>query len=168
MRPTWHQRKRVGDAHEKRVARCLRQRGWTVAEWGQGTLPAPIRTAIVRSGSSWRYFPDLVAARGDFVVVIDAKDSMPTTTSRRYSISVDCVRFGLQFTAAFTVPYFYVFGDFGVLTPAEIMSYQFIGKTRGYYLVPATRARRPDDAFGVGKTSESPPVGDTGESAVDG
>jgi hypothetical protein len=150
---TWRQRKQVGDAHEARVARLLRARGWTVAAWGQATLPGPIRLAIVRSGSTWRYFPDLVAARQGSLLVIDAKDRMPGARGDRYSISVDCLHFGMHFTAAFRVPFFYVFGDLGVLTPAEIFSYQFIGTMprvpRDYYLIPASQARGFDDTFGA-------------------
>lgn len=149
---TWRQRKRLGDAHEARLARLLRARGWTVAAWGQATLPGPIRLAIVRSGSSWRYFPDLVAAREESLVVIDAKDRMPRTSGDSYSIGVDCLHFGLQFTGAFRVPFFYVFGDLGVLTPGEVFSYQFVGTMRGprnYYVIPASQARSFDDVFGA-------------------
>lgn len=148
----WQERKLVGDAHEKRVSEELRARGWDVARWGQGVLSPAICAAISRSGSPWRYFPDLVATRSDDLVTIDCKDRMPSRPSLRYSIKRDCVWFGLQFSAVFKIPLFYVFGNLGVLTPTEIHAYPTPGTptpTGAYFIINGTRAHRFDDVFGI-------------------
>ena len=83
----WQDRKKVGDAHEQRIAAELQARGWTVQRCGQGTYPPVIRQALVRTDSALRYFPDLIAARDGELVTIDAKDRMPSTHTDRYAIS---------------------------------------------------------------------------------
>jgi hypothetical protein len=145
---TWTQQKRVGDAHEQRVAEELRFRGWEVAHWGQGILPPRISNMLSQSGSLWRYFPDLVAARDGDVITVDAKDRMHSTHSDRYAVACPSVPFGLQFLAAFGIPVFYVFGNLGVLTPTEVRTYGMLGPRGAYYLVPGRLAHHFDDVFG--------------------
>ncbi|WP_433355582.1 hypothetical protein ACQP25_17120 [Microtetraspora malaysiensis] len=147
---TWNQRIAAGERHEQRVANELRQRGWDVAPWGQGVMPDPIRQAISRT--RWKNFPDLVATRDGELVTIDAKDRMSSTETGRFAVARDCVYFGLQFVVAFGVPVFYVFGNLGVLTPSEVMTYGSQGP-RGfggsYYLVNGRLAHPFDDVFGI-------------------
>lgn len=147
---SWTQRKQIGDALEVRVADEMSGRGWHVDYWGQGVLSAPIRQAVSRT--RWKNFPDLAAARDGDLVAIDAKDRMSSAETGRYAISRECVSFGLQFVAAFGVPIFYVFGNLGVLTPQEVMSYGSTG-ARGmggsYYLVNGRLAHQFDDVFGA-------------------
>jgi len=141
----------TGISLEARVAAELRRNGWTVTQWGQGILPDEVRRAIRETGSRFRHFPDMVAARAGEVITVDAKDHMHSTDTGRYAVSRECVAFGLQFYAAFNLPVFYVFGNMGVLCPTEIMSYGQIGprSTGGaYYLVSGRMARIFDDVFG--------------------
>jgi hypothetical protein len=142
-------RKRIGDAHEKRVAQEMETRGWTADQWGQAILSERVQRAVSRT--RWKNFPDLVAARDGDLVAIDAKDRMSSAETGRYAISRDCVDFGQQFTAAFGVPIFYVFGNLGVLTPSEVRAYGRIGP-RGmggsYYLINGRLAHQFDDVFG--------------------
>lgn len=141
-------RKHAGDVHEQRVTSALESQGWEVAPWGLDTLPPLIREAIWRSGSRWRYFPDLVTARGVETVVIDAKDRLPGTPGQRFSVKRECVQFGLQFMGAFGLPVFYICGgQLAVLTPQEVMTY---GTCQGgaYYLVWPSFARRFSEVFG--------------------
>ena len=148
---TYVDRTAVGDAHEMRVARELGERGWTAGPWGQAILPEQVVKSIRDSGSRFRHFPDLVAARPGEVVAIDAKDRMRSTETGRYAISRECVSFGLQFVAAFGIPVYYVFGNLGVLCPTEVMSYGRIGprSTGGaYYLIGERLAHHFDDVFG--------------------
>ncbi len=120
----WQERKTVGEAHEDRVAAALRQHGWTVHPCGQGTYPPAIQTALSRTRSTLRQFPDLIAAREGQLVTIDAKDRMPSTHTDRYAVSTATLNAGLLFTAAHApTPLYYVFGDMKVLTPAEIQYY---------------------------------------------
>lgn len=150
MTSTWNARKAVGDAHEERVSQELGTRGWAADPWGQAILSKPIRRAVSRT--RWKNFPDLVAARDGDLVAIDAKDRMSSAETGRYAISRECVSFGIQFVAAFGVPIFYVFGNLGVLTPQEVMSYGSTGP-RGmggsYYLVNGRLAHQFDDVFGT-------------------
>lgn len=147
---SWSTRQQVGDAHEGRVEKELTARRWEVNPWGQAILSEPIRKAVSRT--RWKNFPDLVAARDGDLVAIDAKDRMSSAETGRYAISRECISFGLQFVAAFGVPIFYVFGNLGVLTPQEVMSYGSTG-ARGmggsYYLVNGRLAHQFDDVFGA-------------------
>lgn len=152
MTTSFPDRMAAGSAHEDRVARELESRGWTVTKWGQGILPEVARRAIREARSSFRYFPDLVAARAGEIVTIDAKERMHSTETGRYAVSRECVAFGVQFYAAFRLPLFYVFGNLGVMCPTEISTYGQIGPraTSGaYYLVNVRFVRIFDDVFGI-------------------
>jgi len=86
-------------------------------------------------------------------VAIDAKTSLPSTTSDRYAVSRACVRAGLVFTGTNApMPLFYVFGDLRVLTPAEVAHYaadSWRPSGGSYHLVSTLRAHRFDEVFGV-------------------
>jgi hypothetical protein len=155
----WRARKLAGDLLERRVKLELQARGWTVDSCGQGTFSPEIQEALSRGRSALRNFPDMIAARGMELVAIDAKGRMPTTTTGRYSVSCRCVTAGLQFIGSHApVPLYYVFADLRVLTPAEISSYQTIGKMHSsgeYYLIEARHARPFDHVFGARTPSES-------------
>lgn len=142
-------RKKIGDAHEFRVATEMESRGWAVDHWGQATLSERVRRAASRT--RWKHFPDLVAERTSDLVAIDAKDRISSAETGRYAIARACVEFGNQFTAAFDIPIFYVFGNLGVLTPQEVRAYGTTGP-RGfggsYYLINARLAHQFDDVFG--------------------
>jgi hypothetical protein len=144
-------RSSIGTAHEQRVARELRERGWTVDRWGQGVLSPEVRDAIQRGESRLRHLPDLIAARDGELVTIDCKDRMRSTSTGRYAVARQCVNFGLQM-AALGVPLLYVFGNLGVLLPTEVMSYGRIGPrvtgSGAYYLVPERLGHQFDDVFG--------------------
>lgn len=145
----------AGTDHEKRVTRELEHRGWAVAGYGQGSLPEPVRAAVQRCGSRLRFAPDLLAAGGGDPVAIDCKDRMRSTDTGRYAIRRECVNAGLQFIGWTGITVLYVFGNLGVLTPTEVMSYGSLGArtagTGAYYLVPERLAHHFDDVFGVPK-----------------
>lgn len=149
---TFEQRLQVGEAHERRVQAELESRGWTVDFYGQGTLKPEIRYALSRSDSRFREFPDMIAARGLEIVVIDAKDRMSSAETGRYAISRKCVTAGLHWLSTYGLPLFYVFGNLGVLTPSEVMAYGTTG-ARGmggsYYLISGRLAHQFDDVFGA-------------------
>lgn len=152
----WNQRKAVGDAHEERVTRELERRGWTASRCGTGVYKPEIQWALGRSESRLREFPDLIAARDGDVVTVDCKDRMSSAETGRYAISRRCLTAGLQFLGANApVPLYYVFGNLGVLTPAEVMHYGSIGQRGGsYYLVPGRLGHHFDDVFGVPMVGE--------------
>ena len=149
----WQDRKRIGDAHEQRVAIELQARGWTVQRCGQGTYPPAIRHALARTDSALRYFPDLIAARDGELVTIDAKDRMPSTHTNRYAISTATLKAGLLFTATHApTPLYYVFGDLKVLTPSEVHHYNTHARHHpsGAWILVATRQAHPfEEVFGT-------------------
>ena len=148
---TFSERLAVGTELERRVADELRHREWAVDPWGQDVLSEPIRDALWRSDSRLRYLPDLIAARAGQLVTIDCKDRMRSSTSDRYAVKRESVRFGLQL-AALGIPMFYVFGNLGALLPTEIMSYGRLGPratgSGAYYLIHEGIAHQFDDVFG--------------------
>ncbi|MGW7434076.1 hypothetical protein ACWGIN_31665 [Streptomyces sp. NPDC054861] len=149
----WQERKAIGDAHEERVAEALQRHGWTVQRCGQGTYLPAIRHALARTHSALRYFPDLIAARDDELVTIDAKDRMPSTHTNRYAISTATLNAGLLFTAAHApTPLYYVFGDLKVLTPSEVHHYTSharLHRSGAWALVDTQRAHPFEDVFGT-------------------
>ncbi|MFB4317795.1 hypothetical protein [Actinomadura sp. 21ATH] len=152
----WKTRKSLGDQHELRVLTELQRHGWTVHPCGQGTYPAAIQRALRACDSALRQFPDMIAARGPDVVVIDAKTRSRPHTGR-YAISRTCVRAGLQFVGANApIPLYYVLGDISdnltVLTPAEISAYTKTGHLHpsgAYYLIEARHAHPFEAVFGT-------------------
>jgi hypothetical protein len=143
----WRQERRTSSASPT----SLRLAAGPSRPGARAFLPEQTRQAIRNARSRFQHFPDLVAARSGEVVTVDAKDCMRSTDTDRYAISRECVSFGLHFYAAFGLPLFYVFGNLGVLCPAEIMSYGNVGprSTGGaYYLVSGRIARIFDDVFG--------------------
>ncbi|MFF0415317.1 hypothetical protein ACFYUY_33390 [Kitasatospora sp. NPDC004745] len=150
----WTHRKAIGDQHEQHVMDELERRGWTVHPFGQGTYPPAVQAALGLTDSPLRQLPDMIAARGAQVVCIDAKTSLGSTDSHRFSVSRKSLLAGLQFTAiGVSVPLYYVFGDLRVLTPAEVASYSGYGHQHpggSYCLVSTVRAHRFDDVFGAG------------------
>ncbi|HEV2452537.1 MAG TPA: hypothetical protein VGS62_11505 [Streptosporangiaceae bacterium] len=143
------ERAATGDQHERRVRLELQRRpDWTVTPWGQSILPEATRQALRDSRSRFRHFPDLVASRPGEIVTIDAKDRMRSTETARYAVARECVSFGLQFFAAFSIPVYYVFGNLGVLCPTEVASYGRLAPGGAYYLVSERLAHQFDDVFG--------------------
>jgi hypothetical protein len=87
----------------------------------------------------------MIAARGMDVVTVDAKARLHSTDTGRYAVSRTSLTAGLQFLGVHApVPLYYVLGDLGVLTPAEVMHY---GSTAFRYprrvLLPDQRTSSP-------------------------
>lgn len=157
---TWQERLEVGKLLERRVPEELSARGWHVNPGGQGVLDEPIRAALKRGyGEGIRHTPDLIAARGDEVVLIDCKGRMTSRDTGRHSLSRGSVRAHRQIEAVHDVPIYYVFDDLGVLSPYEVVKigrrgpHDRIGR-RAYYLIDAGLTRPFDAVFGA-----APPVG---------
>ena len=151
---TWNQRKAVGDLLEQRVAEELTLRGWHVNPWGQGILTSPVRQALKHADSYLRWTPDLIAACGELVVMIDCKGRMTSSDSNRHSIERAAVRSHMQLTAWTDLPVYYVFDNLGVLTPHDILTigrigpHTRVGSGAPYYLIGTGMDRPFDDIFG--------------------
>jgi hypothetical protein len=150
----WEQRKAVGDAFEQRVAEEFTIAGWHVSPWGQGILTAPVRRALRGTDSSMRWTPDLVAARGEIVCMIDCKASMTSDGTARHAVERAAVKAHLQLSAWTDLPMYYVFDNMGVLTPHDILMagrvgpHTRVGSGAPYYLISTAMDRSFDEIFG--------------------
>lgn len=147
----WDDRKTVGDEHESRVREELERRGWTVSEYGQGVLAEPVRRALQRTESRYRFDMDMLAARGSTVCLVDAKSSMRGEDAHTYTISRKALRAGLRAWVEDDIPVYYVFANLGVATPAEVMQFcrlASLGEAGGYLSFLAGLPRPFDDVFG--------------------
>lgn len=155
MRSFQH-RKVVGDAHEERVAEELVLRGWDVSAWGQGVLTEAVRSALRGTDSSLRWTPDLVAAKGSEIFLLDCKSRMTSRTTHRHAVERAAVMAHLQLAAWTQLPVCYVFDDLGILTPHDVLvsgrpgPHSVRGSGSAYYLVPTARSLAFDEVFGTG------------------
>lgn len=148
---SWTARKEVGDAHEARVRYELEQRGWTVAQYGQALLPEQIRRALKVTDSAMRWDPDLVAACGSYVCLVDAKAAMRGADAHRYNISRKALKAHLAMFAMLDLPIYYVFSNLGVATAVDVMQYcrlTAVSQTSGYVSLPAGVPVPFDEVFG--------------------
>ncbi|MFI1487986.1 hypothetical protein [Streptomyces sp. NPDC020747] len=151
---SFQQRKAIGDEHEAYVSNRLTQRGWDVSQWGQGTLTGNVRRVLRSTDSSIRWMPDLIAARGDVLALIDCKSRMTSTTTNRHAVERAAVRAHLQLTAWTYLPVYYVFDNLDVLTPHDILTEgrtgprSRAGSGSAYYLVGVGTGRSFDTVFG--------------------
>ncbi|MGW0702258.1 hypothetical protein ACWD0A_23660 [Streptomyces sp. NPDC002867] len=162
--PSFQIRKAIGDAHELRVTQQLTLRGWHVSPWGQGVMGEPIRRALHGTGSCLRWTPDLIAACGRQIVLIDCKSRMTSRASRRHAIERAAVMAHLQLVAWTQLPIYYVFDNLDLLTPCDALTLghqgprSAVGSGTLYVLVPAARSLHFDDVFGVPDHSGMPSV----------
>jgi hypothetical protein len=152
--PSFQQRKDVGDAHEQRVAEELNHRGWTVDAWGQGVLSEGVRCALRGTDSALRWAPDLIAAKGRELFMIDCKSRMTSRTTSRHAVEKAAVMAHLHLVAWTQLPVCYVFDNLDVLSPHDVLMTGYTGPRTvhgsgsSYYLVPASRAFSFSEVFG--------------------
>jgi hypothetical protein len=143
---------------EWRVGAALIARGWSIDNYGQGTMKHEIREALHSTTSGLRWNPDLIAVRGREVRFVDCKASLQPYPTGRHAIEQAAVRAHNQFIAFYDVPVFYVFEDGTVLTPQDALSFGKPGKPsangsgRPYCLVDACHGRAFDTVFGARTT----------------
>lgn len=118
---SFQHRKAVGDAHERRVAQELARRGWAVNAWGQGVLTDAVQSALRGTSSSLRWTPDLIAAQGRCVALIDCKSRMTSRATNRHVVERAAVTAHLQLVAWTQLPVYYVFDNLDVLTPYDAL-----------------------------------------------
>lgn len=148
----WMDRKTVGDAHEQRVREELERRSWNVAPYGQGVLPDPIRRALGRTESQMRWDPDLIAVQGSTAVLVEVKNTMHGEDAHTYHLSRKSLRAGLRIWVERDLPFYYVFANLGVATPAEVMQFcrlTTVSEAGSYLAFPAGLPRPFDDVFGA-------------------
>ncbi len=147
--PSFHDRKAIGDAHERRVTLELHNRGWHVSPWGQGVMGEPVRLALRSTDSFLRWTPYLIATREGRVVMIDCKSRMTSQASRRHAIENAAVTAHLQLVAWARLPLYYVFDNLDLLTPTDALglgthgSRTTAGSGTPYLLAPRRRLSPP-------------------------
>jgi hypothetical protein len=125
---------------EVALSHKLERWGWAVAPFGVATLPGVVSLGRVREGgpppgalyqallnyrdhkgqpSGLRWLPDMIAARGPMLCLIDAKSGRHDTGN--YAIEYRALMVGRVLELEFRTPVFYVWDDGGVLTPQVIV-----------------------------------------------
>ncbi|MFF9143893.1 hypothetical protein ACF1BN_03380 [Streptomyces sp. NPDC014861] len=114
----------------------------------------PVRLALHHTSSSLRWMPDLIAAQGRQVVLIDCKSRMTSRASRRHVIERAAITAHLQLVAWTQLPLYYIFDNLDLLTPYDALSYgqegprTTAGSGTPYLLVPAGQSMPFEDVFG--------------------
>lgn len=148
------ERKAIGDQLETRIADELIVRGWHVNEWGQGVLDEATRAALRRSDTPFRYTPDMVATRGEQVVLIDCKARATSHQTGRHAIEKKSVSAHRVMHSWFDLPVYYVFEDHTVLTPEQVIQlgrpgqHSTVGSGAPYFLIGTGHSVPLDDVFG--------------------
>jgi hypothetical protein len=149
---SFEQRLATGLDHEQRVQTELEARGWAVSPYGEGVLSDPVRWALQRTESYRRSDPDFYAAHGSTIYGIDAKTAMRGELAAVYRISRRTLADHLRMWAEGEPPIYYVFGNLGVATPAEVLRFHGVDSisqvSGSYVVVDAGRPRPFDEVFG--------------------
>lgn len=156
---TFVERLQQATRHESAVLDALRRRGWTAELFGQGQLSEGVRNLLRRTRSPVRWMPDIVACRQfpskTLVVFVDAKSGERWRDTGNHDIEVAAVNAALAFHEFSECPVYYVFADYGVLSPAQIIELGTPGSWRGsgsgtpFLLVPVASCYPFDAAFGA-------------------
>jgi hypothetical protein len=99
-----------------------------------------------------RWDPDLVAAHGSTLCLVDCKSSMRGEDAHLYTISRKALRAHRGLAVDLDLPIYYVFANLGVCTPEEVMQanrLSSLGEAGGYVTIPSGMARPFDDTFGL-------------------
>jgi hypothetical protein len=114
-----------GGGHEHVVAEELRRRGWRVQPWGQGLFTDETRVALnaIRPVSYWRWIPDLIAVRGDRVVLIDPKSELKRTDNHAVEMSAWQAHLIMRPLGLRVV---YVFSDLTCNTPEGLRPFRWV------------------------------------------
>lgn len=125
---------RSGPAYhwEAQLVTMLQGVGWLAAPFGQQQIPSEIREWLPRCKDDYgrppllRWTPDIIAVRPSnppFACLIDAKtESKTNQTGPNYSVEINAVDAGLAIVRDWYVPLFYVWPDFGVMTPQIVLN----------------------------------------------
>lgn len=167
----------------------LEKWGWAVAPFGVATLPGVVSLGRVRDGgpppgalykalleyrdakgrpSGLRWLPDMIAARGPLLRLIDAKSGRHDTGN--YAVEYRSLMIGRIVEVEFNTPVFYVWDDGGVLSPRAIAlnypqievrtpaDYEFFtkGSREPFVLVSKRIARPATEVFGTGSDYAEP------------
>ena len=159
---TFEERIANGSAHERLVIQMLEEREWTVTAFGQGMLPDAIRAGLRQTQSPMRWMPDILAYRSNdgMVVCIDAKAGETWRRTGNHDVETAALDAAERWEIYSGQPYYFVFADGGVLTPAEIREQSKPGWFRGngsgtpFVLVSAGSCSPFDAVFGFAQDQQ--------------
>jgi hypothetical protein len=159
---SFHRRLVDAERFELQVIRSLVARDWAAERFGQGQLTPAMRDHLkrVEPKTLVRHIPDIIAARRfasrTLVAFVDAKAGDKWRETGNHDIETDAVTAAekwVEFTGN-QCPYYFVFGDGGVLTPSVARELGRAGTFRGagsgtpFLLVPVNACQQFDAIFG--------------------
>lgn len=157
---TFTKRLAVARKHEDRVLASLLLRGWAAEPFGQGQLTPDMREHLRKLDTSVRWMPDIIAAKRfaarTVVVFVDAKAGERYRDTGNHDIEVAALVAAEKWIqlASDACPYYFVFDDGGVLTPAVARELGSPGPYRGngsgtpFLLIPTSACSPFDGVFG--------------------
>lgn len=159
MTSTWEEREAAGTRHEVAVEHRLRAAGWLTARFGQGMMPPATVEALRKTQSPLRWTPDLVAVRGERVLLVDAKTTLKTYDRVRFHVvEAKCVRKQYELfhdqDGLLVVPVVYVFGDFTCAWLGDVNAFgvyrrgSAAGSRTPYYSIDIDLCRAFEEVFG--------------------
>lgn len=158
---SFQRRLQLAEEHERYVAQELEQRGWLVQRFGQGLLDERIQSALKDRETPMRWLPDLLACRGQKVVLIDAKAEQRKDTAN-FSLELTALTSMVLHKYLYGLPVVIVWDDLRVNTPDQLEPVRWVLDTDGwvhgsrtpFVLVRKTHSYYMDDWFGAPQAHE--------------
>lgn len=143
---------------ERKVIAELVSRDWQAEGFGQGQLSEEMREVIRRVNTPVRYMPDIIACKRftgkTLLIFIDAKAGEKWRETGKHDVETAALDAAEKWVALSDCPYYFVFPDGGVLTPAVLRELGEPGRFRGvgsgtpFLLVPRTVCTHFNTVFG--------------------
>lgn len=154
------QRIAAAKAHEGRVLRSLKLRGWTAEPFGQGQLSEDIRAVLRTQPTHVRWMPDIIAAkvysakaRVVFIDAIAGEKFRETGNHDIESAALDAAEQWIKYSN--DLPYYFVFHNGDTATPSMVRELSQPGSWRGngsgtpFVLFPVISCQSFDAVFGA-------------------
>lgn len=158
---------RLADAmrHEDAVIEALKSRDFLADRFGQGQLPEHQRDhlRLYRDQGKYptpvRWMPDIIAskkfANRSIVIFVDAKAGNRYEQTGRHDLEIAAIESAMGWAMYSRCPAYFVFQDFRVATPEDVLEHGQQGQFRGsgsgtpFLLIPVDVCRPFDDVFGT-------------------
>lgn len=149
-----------GKAHELAVLEKLIRHGWDAEYFGQAMLSERMREYLRTQHTHVRWMPDVIAgkrvANRTVIAFVDAKGGHRWKDTGNHDIEKSALKAAEKWIdlSGETCPFYFVFGDFRVATPADVRDNCadgiFNGRGSGtpFVLVPADKCRPFESVFG--------------------
>lgn len=153
-------RLKTATAFEDQVADRFNATGWQAFRFGQSQLPEECRSLLIRYEDGARrpclirWMPDVIAfrvyPRRTYVALLDAK---VCGDRPNYAVEMSAAETATVFTDQLYTPTFFVFDDWRVMTPREVIQRGRPGPSRNngsgtpYYLIEKGFSKPFDEVF---------------------